>query len=357
MRIAVLGGGHGCYAAAADLSEAGHEVRLWRRDAAALGPVVESGTIALIDERGRRDVGIAMATGDIGAALAGAELVVVPSPAIAQDDIARAMAPHLASGQVVFLPPGTFGSFVMARIARAAGSRAEVMWAETGTLPYLARKPGPREVRVTIRAVRLPTGVYPARRADEALAVIGRAYPSAHGCGDALSGALMNAGPVIHPPLMVMNAAPLQHFERWDIHAEGTQPAVRAVTDRLDLERIAVREALGYAAPHYPLADHYTSDRWMYGDAHKRLVDSGDWREHIDLHTHRYVTEDTALGLAFLASAARWCGVDAPIAHGLLAVTGGFLGRDLRGGPRTLEALGLAKLDRAALQQRLHDGE
>ena len=54
---------------------------------------------------------------------------------------------------------------------------------------------------------------------------------------------------------------------------------------------------------------------------------------------------------------ARWCGVDAPIAHGLLAVTGGFLGRDLRHGPRTLEALGLAALDRAALQQRLHDGE
>ena len=56
-----------------------------------------------------------MATADLGAALAGAELIVVPSPAIAQADIARAMAPHLQSGQVVFLPPGTFGSFVMAR--------------------------------------------------------------------------------------------------------------------------------------------------------------------------------------------------------------------------------------------------
>jgi len=357
MKVAVLGGGHGCYAAAADLAEAGHEVRLWRRDVAALAPAVEAGGIVLVDERGRREVAIAMATADLGAALAGAELIVVPSPAIAQADIARAMAPHLQNGQVVFLPPGTFGSFVMARIAREQGSRAEVAWAETGTLPYLARKLGAREVRVTIRAVRLPTGVYPARRAEEALAVIARAYPSVHGCGDALSGALMNAGPVIHPPLMVMNAAPLQHFDRWDIHAEGTQPAVRAVTDRLDLERIAVREALGYGAPHYPLADHYANDRWMYGDAHKRLVDSGDWREHIDLHTHRYVTEDTELGLAFLASVARWCGVDAPIAQGLLAVTGGFLGRDLRRGPRTLEALGLAGLDGAGLQQRLHDGE
>jgi opine dehydrogenase len=50
-------------------------------------------------------------------------------------------------------------------------------------------------------------------------------------------------------------------------------------------------------------------------------------------------------------------GVDAPIAHGLLAVVGGFLGRDLRSGPRTLEALGLATLTPAALKQRLHDGD
>ena len=357
MKIAILGGGHGCYAAAADLSEAGHEVRLWRRDAAALAPVIEAGTITLKDADGAREVKIALATADIGAALKGARLIVIPSPAIAQADIARAMAPHLVDGQVVFLPPGTFGSWVMARIVRGAGNRADVAWAETGTLPYLARKHGEREVNVTIRAVRLPTGVYPARKSTEAIRVIRQAYPSVHACGDALSGALMNAGPVIHPPLMVMNAAPLQHFPRWDIHNEGTQPAVRAVTDRLDQERIAVREALGYGAPHYPLADHYDNDRWMYGDAHKQLVKSGDWREHIDLHTHRYITEDTELGLAFLASAARFAGVDAPIAHGLLAIVGGFLGRDLRLGPRTFEALGLAGLGRDALKQRLHDGD
>jgi opine dehydrogenase len=356
MRIAVLGGGHGCYAAAADLSEAGHEVRLWRRDAAALQPVVQTGSIILKDANGAREVRIALASADIASVLRGAQLILVPSPATAQADIARLMAPHLASGQVVFLAPGTFGSYVMARIVQEAGNRAQVAWAETGTLPYLARKHGEREVNVTVRAVRLPTGVYPARREAEAIAVIREAYPSVHGCGDALSGALMNAGPVIHPPLMVMNAAPLQHFERWDIHNEGTQPAVRAVTDRLDLERIAVRETLGYVAPHYPLADHYNNDRWMYGDAHKKLVKSGDWRETIDLHTHRYITEDTELGLAFLASVARWSATDAPIANGLLAIVGGFLGRDLRHGPRTLEGLGLAGLGREALRSQLHEG-
>jgi opine dehydrogenase len=357
MKIAILGGGHGCYAAAADLSEAGHEVRLWRRDAAALEAVVRGGGIVLKDAAGVRDVKLALASADIGAVLRGSQLVVIPSPAIAQADIAQAMAPHLVSGQVVFLPPGTFGSFVMAQAVRRAGNPADVAWAETGTLPYLARKHGEREVNVTVRAIHLPTGVYPARAEAAAIEVIRQAYPSVHGCGDALSGALMNAGPVIHPPLMVMNAAPLQHFDRWDIHNEGTQPAVRAVTDQLDRERIRVRQALGYGGPHYPLADHYDNDRWMYGDAHKQLVKSGDWREHIDLHTHRYILEDTELGLAFLASAARFAGVDAPIAHSLLAIVGGFLGRDLRQGPRTLEALGLAGLGPAALKQRLHDGD
>ncbi len=356
MKIAVLGGGHGAYAAAADLSEAGHAVRLWRRDAPALKPLLQAGSITLKDANGQREVPLALATADMAEALRDAELIVIPAPAIAQQDIARAMAPHLADGQVVFLPPGTFGSYVMARQVAASGNRADLAWAETGTLPYLARKHGEREVNVTIRAIHLPTGVYPARKSDAAINVIRRAYPSVHACGDALSGALMNAGPIIHPPLMVMNAAPLQHFERWDIHNEGTQRAVRDVTDRLDQERVAVREALGHSGPHYPLADHYNNDRWMYGDAHKKLVKSGDWRENIDLHSHRYITEDTELGLAFLASAARYAGVDAPIAQGLLAIAGGFLGRDLRTGPRTFESLGLSSLTPAQLRQRLHDG-
>lgn len=353
MRIALLGGGNGCYAAAADLSERGHEVRWWRRDTAAFAPVLESRIVELKDIDGTRSVPIALPTDRIDEALHHAELILIPGPATAQADIAHAMAPHLRDDQVVFLPPGTFGSVVMDEVAREAGSAAEVTYAETGTLPYLARKRGPNSVAITIRAVRLPTGAYPAKHADHALAVISKAYPSVLPCEDALSGALMNAGPIIHPPLILMNAAPLQHFERWDIHNEGTQPAVRAVTNQLDNERIAVREALGYSAPHFPLSDHYNSDRWMYGDAHKRLVDSGDWREHIDLHTHRYMTEDVVLGLAFLVSVARWAGVNTPVAEGLLAMAGAILGRSLRQGPRTLEALGLSAMTREAMGQCL----
>ena len=357
MRIAVLGGGHGSYAAAADLAEQGHELRLWRRDAQAFAPVLHSQSIRLTDAAGTRGVRLALATSDIGAALRGAELVLLPVPATAQADIARAMAPQLRGEQVVFCPPGTFGSYAMAHAVRGAAGARGASFAETGTLPYLARKRAPDEIAITIRAKRLPVGVFPAERTQAALEVIRRAYPVVHPVEDALSAALMNAGPIIHPPLILMNAGPLEHFEHWDIHNEGTQASIRRVTDALDAERIGLREALGYAPYHYPLRDHYTTDQWMYGDAHQRLTESGDWREHIDLRTHRYMREDVAFGLAFLVSVARWAGVPAPLANGLLAIASAALGEDLyRGSPRTLEALGLAALDRAAMRRRLRQG-
>lgn len=81
--------------------------------------------------------------------------------------------PQLRDGQVVFLPPGTFGSCAMAQTVSAPGSQARVSWAETGTPPYLARNHDPREVNVTIRAIHLPTGVYLARRRVEALCLAG----------------------------------------------------------------------------------------------------------------------------------------------------------------------------------------
>ncbi len=287
-----------------------------------------------------------------------AALLVIPLPSTTHAALAPELAPHLRDGQVVFLPPGTFGSYLFARALKNAGNRAEVAFAETGTLPYLARKHGDRVV-ISAYATRLPTGVFPRRLAGPALETLARAYPSIEPIEDALSGALMNAGPVIHPPLILMNAGPLEHFERWDIHNEGTQPSIRRVTDALDAERIAIRAALGYAAPHFPLADHYASegDEWMYGrGAHGKLTDSGDWRETIDLGTHRYMLEDTRLGLSFLVSTGRWAGVPTPVAQGLLSVASAVTGRDLYAEGRTLEALGLDTLSRADMAALLAQG-
>jgi opine dehydrogenase len=359
MKIAVLGGGNGSFAAAGDFALAGIDVRLWRRDAALVTQHRDAGSrIALKDARGRHDVALRLITTDISTAVAGAELILCPAPAFAQDDIARQLAPHLRDGQVVFLAPGTFGSLIFAKAARDAGNTASVSFAETGTLPWLTRKHGPFEVAITVRAKRLPVGVFPLTMAAHAVEVIGRAFPGViEPCGDALSGALMNAGPIIHPPLIVMNAGPIEHFERWDIHKEGTQPAIRRVTDALDAERIAVREALGYSGPHFPLTHHYAKEGeiWMYGrGSHDRLTDSGDWRERIVLTEHRYMMEDLRLGLSFLVSVAELAGVATPLAKAFLAIGQTVCSDDTK--VRTLKTLGFGDLDQSQLQQLLREG-
>ncbi|WP_202507742.1 MULTISPECIES: NAD/NADP-dependent octopine/nopaline dehydrogenase family protein [Amycolatopsis] len=365
VKIAVLGGGHGSWATVAELAEHGHEVRWWRRNAEALEAVRATGAVGVRDYRGSRSVPVGGGAGeidpvaDLAEAVRDAALVVIPLPSTTHDDLAPQLAPLLTEGQVVFLPPGTFGSMVFARAVAAAGGSSEIAFAEAGTLPYLARRHGDAEVAISGYATRLPTGVFPLRLAESAFPALREAYPSVEDAGDGLSGALMNAGPIIHPPLITMNAGPLEHFAAWDIHNEGTQPSIRSVTDALDAERVALREAFGYGAPHFPLADHYAADgeEWMYGrSAQEKVTDSGDWREKIDLHQHRYMVEDTRLGLSLLVSAGRWAGVPTPVAEGLLTLGSAITGRDFYAEGRTFENLGLADLDRAGLTKLLQDG-
>ena len=359
MEIAIIGGGHGCYATAVSLTEKGHNVRLWRRNFRALGNLKNSNTISLTDYKGTRDIKISIITDSIETAMKDTELVILPLPCDTHTALAPQLAPHWVDEQVGYLTPGSFGGYIYAKAAIKAGNKANISFGETGTLPYLARKQSENNVRISVYATRLPTGIYPLRNADHAFSIIKKAYPAAEKITDLLDGALMNAGPIIHPPLIMMNAGPLEHFDVWDIHNEGTQPSIRSVTNALDEERISLRKTLGYKEPHFPLKNHYddTLEEWMYGNSsHAKLTDSGDWRENINLHTHRYMREDTALGLTFFCSLGRWVNHPMPISEGLLAIASEITGDKLYESGRSLESLGLADLNVDEMKKMLEIG-
>lgn len=344
MRVAVLGGSHGAYATAADLSLAGHQVRLWRRQDGDLAPVRAAGGISLV-AAGRKGVARPeRLTADLAEALADAEVVIIPLPATAHQDLARRLAKELSPRQIVLLTPGTFGSYVMAREISRAGGSQPLAFAETGTLPYLARKTGPAEVTAPVRAANLPTGVFPAARATEALARLRELFPSVRACRDALDVALTNAGTVIHPPLVLLNAGAID-AGRFDIHASGTTPSVRRLIDAADAERVETRQQLGYPAPHYEQATYYDETR----------AASGLWSE-ILTFDHRYVTEDAALGLPLYESAGRLANVETPAMSGLLSVFGVLLGRDLRAEGRGLDRLGFGELTLREIRSLLEEG-
>jgi opine dehydrogenase len=95
----------------------------------------------------------------------------------------------------------------------------------------------------------------------------------------------------------------------------------------------------------------------MYGrGSHDKLTDSGDWREHIVLTQHRYMLEDTRIGLSFFASVGELAGVATPLMRAFLAIGGAICGQDFMQTGRTLKGMGLGQYDKAGLQRLLAEG-
>jgi len=358
-KVAILGGGNGAFAMASDLALQGFEVRMWSKYFDEFEEIKKTRTIRVSGPLIQGEARISVITDDMKEAIPGADLICSPIPAFTQISIAESLLPYLEDGQVIFLSPGTFGSYLMTKHLRERGCRKDFAIGETGTLPYLTRKMSPQESRIVVRACHLPTGIFPAKKTGEAIEKIRTFFPSAHPIENALSGALMNAGPILHPPLIVLNTGPIQYPAPYDIHNEGTTPGIRKIICLLDEERIAVRKALGFQPNHYPLEDYYDEtrpDEWMYPRiAKKLLMESRLWYEKID-YGHRYVTEDIACGLAFLVSVAEYAGVDVPIARSLLTVAGAVVGSNLMETGRTLQSIGLSKLSRKQLEKILIQG-
>lgn len=358
MNIAVLGGGNGGYATAADLALAGHKVRLWRRSESELAQLRRAGRITLAAEERQGEAQLEHVTADLADAVNDVEVVIVALPATTHEDLARRLAPHLSDTHVVLLTPGCFGGFVMAREVARAGGRLPLAFAETGTLPYLARTTGPTAVAAPVRAANLPVGVFPAARATEILPRVRALFPATRPCADVLDAALTNAGPVLHPPLVLLNAGAIDRGP-FDVHAGGTTASPRRLVDAVDAERVETRTGWGYPAPHYEQATYYDETRaaeGLYGaGARPKLVASGLWSEVVTLD-HRYVAEDVALGLSLLESAARAAGASSRAISGLLAVFGALLGRELSGSGRALERHGLGDLSRREIRGLLAEG-
>jgi opine dehydrogenase len=356
--IAVLGDGVGGDTTAADLALAGHRVRLWRASGADLASLGTPPTLTLAGEGRQGAARLESAGSDIGKAVEGADVVIVALPAPRHADVATSLGPHLSERQIVLLAPGLLGSLAMARSITRAGGTMPHAFAESATLPYLAHGTGAAALGAPVRVAHLPVGVFPASHTTRALESIGALYPVARPCADALDAALDNAGPVLHPAVVLLNLGAVDGG-RVDVHAAATAPSVRRVIEAVDGERVATRRGWAYAPPDYEVATYYDEARAEQGlhgrDARTRLLASELGSEPITLE-HAYVAEDAAFGLSLLESAARTVGVPTPATSGLLSLFGVLLGRELSGAGRALDHLGLGDLTRREIRGLLAEG-
>ncbi|HTJ04186.1 MAG TPA: NAD/NADP octopine/nopaline dehydrogenase family protein [Caldimonas sp.] len=355
MKVAILGAGAGGTAAVAELTLAGHDVTLWNRSEQTLAPLIALGGVGYEGVLGQGIARPRAITGDIGEAIAGADVAVVALPTFSHAPVARALAeagwPNTLP--VVLNPGHTGGALEFAHAFR--GVRRDLPpVAEFSTLTYVARKYQPDRVTVTgrarhVRAAALPGG----KKALDAACAL---FPGASPVGDVLASGLCNANLVLHPPGAVLGAAWVEATAGdFTFYVEGMTPGVARTMRLLDNERRAVAAAFGHALPNLidemkliGTVEQSVTDTQDFvaaiagGEANKKIKAPGSLE-------HRYYREDFGHGVLPFIELAQIAGVATPIAQSLFTLAQGLVGADYRKGGRTAEAMGVAGMTRTEL--------
>ena len=359
--IAILGAGNGGCAAAVDLGGRGYDIRLWSRREERLTPLREAGGIEYAGALGDGLQPVAVITTDIAAAMDGANLVLVMVPTDAHEAMARAVAPHLVSGQVLMVSPGHTLLLVPQTLRRCG--IAQPVTCETGTLPYICRMDGPARVRITQPSRHQAFAAFPARETARLAEQIEPLFPMIQPVGSVLDTVFPYTNAIHHPPAFLCNAGRVESTGGDFYHYyDGITPSVGRLIDRLDAERLAVAHALGCDPA--PLPEHflrmgYTTEAACDSGLAYEVFHQSEADRYIRAPStldYRFFTEDVPYGLVPLSGLGRLAGVATPVIDAMIEICSAVMDRDFRTDGLTLERAGLANIAPGALQSLLHNG-
>jgi opine dehydrogenase len=371
--IAVLGGGNGGHAVAANLSLAGFKVNFFElpQFAESFEKVLRTKEIQI---QGISIDGIAklnLSTTDIQQAIKDAEFIFVITPAFGHKAMAEICAPFVQDGQIIVLMPGSGGSLEFVNIFRQKKVKREIVFAESCTLPYGARLKGPGHVSVLINAVILPTGVFPSKKTEEVIPKLKQFYPMITSAKDVLETAINNPNPIVHPVATLLSATRIEHSKgEFYLYAEGMTPAVARTYESLNQERLSLCQALDYKLYHW---DNLEFNDYNLGETEEECryrilntsMDAAFGKDGIyagikmkgpEHLKDRFVTEDVPYGMVLLSTLGDFLGIPTPTHDAVIQLASVINRTDYWKTGRGMKQLGLSKLDKKCLKTFLLDG-
>lgn len=372
--IAVLGGGNGGHAIAANLSLAGFKVNFFElpQFAESFEKVLRTKEIQI---QGISIDGVAklnLATTDIQQAIKDAEVIFVITPAFGHKAMAEVCAPFVQDGQIIVLMPGSGGSLEFVNIFKQRKVKREVTFAESCTLPYGARLKGPGHVSVLINAMILPTGVFPSKKTEEVIPKLKPFYPMITPAKDVLEAAINNPNPIVHPVATLLSATRIEHSKgEFYLYAEGMTPAVARTYESLNQERLSICKALGYKLHHW---DNLEFKDYNLGETEEECryrilntsMDAAFGKDGIyagikmkgpEHLKDRYVTEDVPYGMVLLSTLGDLLGVPTPTHDAVIQLASVINRTDYWKTGRGMKQLGLSTLDKKGLKKFLLEGK
>lgn len=367
--IAVLGGGNGAFAHAADLAVRGFKVNLCEAPEFAQGieGARKAGGIHLkITGNPGLEPGFGKLnkiTTDIKEALSDADVVLVVVPAFGQRRFAELAAPYLRSDQLVMLSPGNFGGCLdFKRALQQSGSMAEPLLCETECMIYSGFKSKPDEVEVTGYKKGHLVAAFPGKRTDEALEIIHQFFPYVKGGSSILETGLRNVNTVMHPPVTVLNAGRIEATNgKFLFYYEGVTDGVGRVVEKVEEERLNIGKALGInLTPTKDVLLEWYGHSGAKGETLPEVMRTNpvyaiDWAP--PSFKHRFLTEDIPFGMVPMERMGKFVNVPTPTTTAIIELANILVGQDMRRTARDLDALGLNGLSVEQLKKFFIEGE
>lgn len=371
--VAVLGGGNGGHAVAANLSLAGFKVNFFElpQFADSFEKVLRTKEIQI---QGVSVDGVAklnLASTDIRQTIKNAEIIFVITPAFGHKAMAEVCAPFVQDGQIIVLMPGSGGSLEFINIFKEKKVKREITFAESCTLPYGSRLKGPGHVSVLINAVILPTGVFPSRKTEQVIPKLKQIYSMIIPAKDVLEAAINNPNPIVHPVATLLNAARIEHSKgEFYLYAEGMTPAVARTYESLNQERLSICKVLGYKLYHW---DNLEFKDYNLGETEEECryrilntsMDAAFGKDGIyagikmkgpEHLKDRYVTEDVPYGMVLLSTLGDLLRVPTPTHDAVIQLASVINRTNYWETGRGIKQLGLSKLDKKGLKKFLLEG-
>jgi opine dehydrogenase len=359
--VAIVGAGAIARAYAALLTRAGHTAALWSPSGAGTRglPAVSERVIAWPRAHAVRLAYIGAVEGTATVAvlssptdLATADVVIVALPATAYAEVLPLVAPHLRSGQVVFVTGAlSLAPLWLAELASAHNAMPVV--AASGTTVATARARDDGVAIMTIRT-RLGVAARPASETQRVLTIVTALFGDRFDAADSvLAVTLTNINPVAHAAMALANFTRIERGEAWPQYHYLT-PGVARLIETMDAERRAVAAAFGvqvttieahfqrsFDVPQTTLAE-------IAAELHRRR---GGPPGPTSLDT-RFVLEDIPYGLVFSAALARIAGGAVPVTEAVVTTISTLYGRDFRMENPLIGALDLPAATRQSLLAR-----
>ncbi|WP_194439305.1 NAD/NADP-dependent octopine/nopaline dehydrogenase family protein [Vibrio fluminensis] len=286
---------------------------------------------------------------DIAETVAYADLIVLPVPAFAQEQLFLDMLPHLRDGQIIMLMPGNYGSLVLNNIKFEQGyENLDITFVDAISIPWATRIVGPAQLAILGMKTHLPVAALPANRTQQAIDALQPVMPlPLKPLSNVIEAGLENINFGGHPLLTTLNMGLLENFDgQFNYYKDCCSVSTAKAAAVMENERIAVGSAFGLALKPELIAmnELYDMDCTSVYEVNRTSETHGKLNSAPNSASNRYITEDAAYLLVPCFELAKLAQVETPMITSCLHIDNAYNDTNYFENGRTLKKMGLSNL-------------